>query len=550
MLKYKTLLFLLLFSFQLSAQKAEVLHTHFDKPFYVSGEDVWYKIYFKNKVEDIQSGVVHVEWVAPNGRIVERQKLKIIDNYAIGDFAVPYDWKEGNYEFRAFTSWALNFGEAAYVQQVIPIYNLLDTPEEIIEQSTEELIFEDKLWNENLGIKLVLNKAAYQKGDSIELIIKANDSQSVRSKANFSVAVTDGNYLPKSILKTSGIGTIENIRIPSEFPNKAEKSLVLKGQLSDSKGGKLNTRFLSIYHQNTRQFLQTIVKEGNLILELPEWQGTQNLQFFDMNPFHDPLPVIQLTEIKIGYDYQASPLYRSEEVANYLFLLNKFRLYQETFKVASPDYQVNLKMEQQAFDPDKTYTMEKYKGLSDMASFAKEIIPGARVLNKGTDISMRLRYEEKSTTNKLSPWYMINDWLTEDESIVLKLPFREIDQIDMFNSKEKIAAQLDPSMVSRGLLMFYTKDGKTPKGIIQKSNNKVVEGFYPIRTFPQFDQTKNNPDFRPVIYWNPVITTNEKGEAVVRFAASDAVGVFNIRVEGVDTDGNVGSAALIFSVEN
>ena len=51
MLKHK-LIFLLgvLFTLQLTAQKAEILYTHFDKPFYVSGEDVWYKVYFKNKM--------------------------------------------------------------------------------------------------------------------------------------------------------------------------------------------------------------------------------------------------------------------------------------------------------------------------------------------------------------------------------------------------------------------------------------------------------------------------------------------------------------------
>ena len=192
--------------------------------------------------------------------------------------------------------------------------------------------------------------------------------------------------------------------------------------------------------------------------------------------------------------------------------------------------------------------MEKYKGLSDMASFVKEIIPGARVIERGEKTSIRLRYEEKSIANRLPPWYIVNDWLTNDESIVLKLPFRDIDQIDMFNSKKRIATQLDPSMVSRGLLLFYTKDGKTPSGIIQKSNNKKIEGFYPLRIFPQYGKDNNSPDFRPVIYWNHTIFTNEKGEVVIRFATSDAIGKFRVRVEGVDNQGNMGSSVGFYEV--
>ena len=42
------------------------------------------------------------------------------------------------------------------------------------------------------------------------------------------------------------------------------------------------------------------------------------------------------------------------------------------------------------------------------------------------------------------------------------------------NSKERIAQQLDASMVSRGLITITTKDGKTPDTILKKVNNQTI----------------------------------------------------------------------------
>ena len=316
---------LLLCSFvPLNAQKAEQLYTHFDKPFYVSGEDVWYKVYFKNELNEIQSGVVRVEWLALDGQILKRQKLKVIDNYAIGDFAIPYDWKEGNYLFRAYTNYGLNFGKNNYFQQVIPIYNLLETPLIIAQQNidfTKEKDI-DLIASKGLTIALSFSKNNYFKRDSIELIVKVLGENSLPTKANLSLSVTDGNYLGKTDVPSSFFSPkIDNQ--PAIFSNQfeAEKGITLKSRLSDEKGQPLDTRFLSIYIQNTKRFLKTAIKNGELNMQLPDFEGNQTIQFFDMNPFHNALPKIKLTEPSIEISYRGKSLQRSEEVANYLFYL-------------------------------------------------------------------------------------------------------------------------------------------------------------------------------------------------------------------------------------
>lgn len=542
------LIFVISLTSNTSAQKAEQLLVHFDKNFYVAGEDAWYKIYFTNSASEIESSVVHIEWLTPNGRVIEQQNLPVKDNYTVGDLAIPYDWTEGNYLFQAYTVAGLNYGQDNHFRQVIPVFNLAETPVEITKIDSTLISDSDKeeITKSDLDIELIFDKNRYKKGEevAVKIVVKGN-----QGTTNLSMAVADGNYVTNNtqlsfsnpILGTPSTNKTQNYT--------TEKGIILKAKLTDDKGALLDTRFLSIYNQSTKSFYQTTVKDGALSFQLPDYQGLQNIQLFDMNPFHEPIPQIEWSKGLLKNSYRSKKLVRNEAIANYLFLLSKFRQYNEVFKVANPDYQVDSKQEKQTTEPDRSYPIENFKSLSDMRSFAKEVINGARVVdNKGLP-SIRLRYAEKNTHNRRSPWYMVNDWLTTDESQILKLPFRDFERIDMFNSKKKIGQYLDPSMISRGLLSLYTKDGKTPKSITQKANNLAVDGFYPQRSFPTFDKSKGNPDFRPMIYWNPNISTNAQGEVMLKFNSSDTLGTFYINVMGVDEEGRVGNVTGQYLVE-
>ena len=530
------------------AQTAEKLQVHFDKPFYVSGEDAWYKIYFENKPSDIQSKVVRVEWVHPDGRIAIQQKLKVENNYARGDLAIPYDWSEGNYLFRAYTLWGLNFGDQQFFQQVIPIYNLLETPR-IAENPTE---LEEKTSiidypSSDLQINLSTDKNTYRKRDKVVLTIQLKDAEGRLIQGHCSIAITDGNYLDKDNYFPS-----YQLNKTTNFNQQllAEKGLSLNGILEDEKGALLNTRFLSVFFPKQKTFEQTNVNKGELNLEIPDFYGSQPIQFFDMNPFHTPIPKLKTTSFKLKATYQGQPLYRSENAANYLFFLSKYRQYREAFNLSMPDYGASPTLEDKKWQYDKSFGMEKYTALSDLASFVAEVIPEGRVVGKGMARSIRLKYEEKSIFNRLSPWYLVNDWLTEDEAAVLKMPFQEIERIDMYNSKRKIATQLDPSMVSRGMLTIHTKNGKTPDAITKKSNNIELPGFYPSRSFPKStNQPTTIPNLQPLIYWNPKVKIVKNGEARIQFETTDAIGAHQIMVVVQSLKGEITWSREVYKVD-
>jgi len=56
-------------------------------------------------------------------------------------------------------------------------------------------------------------------------------------------------------------------------------------------------------------------------------------------------------------------------------------------------------------------------------------------------------------------------------------------------------------------------------------------------------------DFRPTIYWNPALRTDENGAATVEFVTSDAITNFRATIEGISTNGIPGRCEQPFFVE-
>jgi TonB-dependent SusC/RagA subfamily outer membrane receptor len=70
------------------------------------------------------------------------------------------------------------------------------------------------------------------------------------------------------------------------------------------------------------------------------------------------------------------------------------------------------------------------------------------------------------------------------------------------------------------------------------------EFYYPV--YAENDIPSVREDFRPTIYWNPNITTNSAGEAVVEFYASDEITTFRAVAEGISYTGEAGRCETKF----
>jgi len=135
----------------------------------------------------------------------------------------------------------------------------------------------------------------------------------------------------------------------------------------------------------------------------------------------------------------------------------------------------------------------------------------------------------------------------------------DTDQIESVSVLKDLAATtLYGSAASNGVLLISTKSGRSYQYGKKKLNNKKYKNyaskdFYyfrgnsmdsPAKFYVPVYEGENLPeertDFRPMIYWNPVVQTNDNGEANFEFYNSDAITSFKITAEGIGYNGLVG----------
>ena len=115
----------------------EKVYLEFDNTAYFQGENIWFKAFVTNAttLERAPSGVLYVDFLAPTGKLILQQKLKIEEGQTDG--AIPLldagtfqtrekqgilAYPSGFYEIRAYTQNMLDFSPEAIFSRVIPVY--------------------------------------------------------------------------------------------------------------------------------------------------------------------------------------------------------------------------------------------------------------------------------------------------------------------------------------------------------------------------------------------------------------------------------------------
>lgn len=109
-----------------SSIQLEKLYLHFDKPFYIPGETIWYKAYLVNARSNEPSslsGIVYVELLDLTGKVIIRQILKAENGFANGEFSLPGSLAQGKYRVMAYTHWMRNFDQEFFFTREVSIYD-------------------------------------------------------------------------------------------------------------------------------------------------------------------------------------------------------------------------------------------------------------------------------------------------------------------------------------------------------------------------------------------------------------------------------------------
>ncbi|PWG78569.1 carboxypeptidase-like regulatory domain-containing protein [Pararcticibacter amylolyticus] len=107
----------------------EKVHVHFDKPYYAVGDTIWFKTYLTSNLHlpSQLSKVVYVDISNSRDSIIETLRLPVRNSVASGSLTLsPMNFRQGSYQFRAYTRWMLNFADAYFFTKTINIGNTMN----------------------------------------------------------------------------------------------------------------------------------------------------------------------------------------------------------------------------------------------------------------------------------------------------------------------------------------------------------------------------------------------------------------------------------------
>ena len=156
----------------------EKVYLEFDNTAYFQGETIWFKAFVTHAttLKRAPSKVLYVDFIAPTGHVIERQKLKVIAGQCDGaiilvDAATAQarekrgmlEYPSGFYEIRAYTQNMLDFSPEAIFSRVIPVYTKPKHPAE----------FEDSyvIYEQNNPLIRNIRDEAEEKNHKIDLML-------------------------------------------------------------------------------------------------------------------------------------------------------------------------------------------------------------------------------------------------------------------------------------------------------------------------------------------------------------------------------------------
>ena len=112
----------------LDAYPIEKVHVHFDKPYYAVGDTLWFKTYLTSNMYNYDlSKVVYVEVLNGKDSLMQTMRIPLTDHVGEGHLVFDQEWyTQGNYRFRAYTKWMMNFDPAYFFNKIVPVGDVLN----------------------------------------------------------------------------------------------------------------------------------------------------------------------------------------------------------------------------------------------------------------------------------------------------------------------------------------------------------------------------------------------------------------------------------------
>ncbi len=538
--KIYSIILITLFALSAYAQNTDRFVAHMDKPFYVTGEAVLYKLFLPEHFRDhevaVQVSVLHenttsaIFYIKSNGA-----------SYISSSYELPLDYSSGNYK--------LNFAIADKVGKRMITVSTLGFV--VISDLEAEINIPTKLQISKLSTNELNCKISFQEqirnNTEQDIRIEVTDTFGRPVTADLSISIIDSqlHFAEEAVTDCAALETVPHISEPNS-------AICYYGHCYNDQNEPTKIPVLGAYNNKTDRFLYTKSDvSGNFLFEIPDFDGEKTYQFVRhvghesnvtytsaITPFND------IPEIDIP----------SSVLSEYVIHSKKLKLIKQYFgqvenNINEEDFQEKQKLEK----APSTYNFKEYRKFETLGNFFKELITPLSFFTDDKGIyssSMTNPSARRNDDFKLkgSPLYIIDGLATKNSDLVGRIDFENVETVELYHEPKQLK-RLYNVMGIAGAVRVTTNLPDFSLSAEEQDDILTLSGIQKqVGELKLANSVIDLPQFSPRTYWNPTLTTDQNGLASFSFRQSADVSEYMIIVVAKSTSNEVGSATYRYKV--
>ncbi len=570
------------------AQNQEI-YVHFDRPFYLGGETIWFSLYnYRADNHQLIFGrrFMQLTLVDKNKQVVKKERIRVVDGKTWGQLTIPDNLTTGNYLF--LVTYPFEAADNFLYRKVIPIYNPNDelptsAPLDVFVDLPDKMMEFKGISTKEEILTITPDKSSYERREPITISLNLPDE--LTGKA--SIVVREKTFSGsqgldiRTIAMDPGDSSVDSHLSAVERTNFRENK-PLNWRLVDSHGLLLyeliqtdsapESSIPYVYIPEDRMTHGIFeVRPKQFVFDATDVSGDEKSLYFSSFTF-GTFGAESQGEQRFDWIYRATnynniipkelnrTLELSPSVAQYI---QKRRLRTEVLSSYGSNLVIETKEEDVSglqYRPAIWKKADDYTEMSSLPEFLREIVLGLRVWDRRNKYDLRLNFV--GGRYPYAPFYLVNGVPTWDTQRVLEIPMKDIFGVGVIKDLQTETGQARDARAelerfgyfgSNGILSVELRPG-VANPFQSEYNNLLKRQFYleaqslQIPEYTLETQKSFIPDFRPVLYWNPNVVFAKEGNPKISFFASDDSGEYEVIVEGIGKNGEIIYGKKIISI--
>ena len=544
-----------------------------DREIYLCGENIYFTAFTceSNWFLPVSfSSILYIELYNQDYQVISKGKFNINKGKSSGKLTIPRTLSTNYYYLRAYTNYMKNFGERQFYLQKVRVINPFfgyspDTTFVKGEGVKKTDIFSNTVSLEKFNIALVTQRKKYGNREEVKVNIHSTDNEGNPVLSDLSLFVCLSTVENDTAAQAVSDKTLFNM-IPPATPipvRKIGSEAVLK-YLPEIKGDIITGKLIYKDKQPAGgiEVLQSFVgKSGHIESCISGKDGSFTfLTVNDGNKGDLILKVVksdkEITCIPDNEFYDSFTPHKKEAI----------RLTKDEIALIEKEF-INLQVDD-AFSSGivkdsiesgagissfygnvyKEYKFSNYAKLPNMKEFIFEIIEGVVSGKENKQEVLKILDESAFREIGPNPLIIIDGIPVNEASVVTELDPEKVQDVRVVRDKYFYKRQ-----IFDGILDIITYKGDASSFKLPENTFRYdfihSEKAEPATNY-QFvnNQEGRIPVYRNILFLNPSITTDTKGEAEITFYTPDNAGTFVIRCFGLTPEGRAGEGTAVITV--